>query len=105
MTMILEIVLGIVMVVILGYVGLVTLGYDNLRGITLQLDEMYTDINEMACVVFAELKKQGRECEVIEMGKGYPKFMVDGKKYIMISKMASVRGIPVQTVQLKVCKE
>lgn len=80
-----------VMLVVVCYANLVTTGYDNFRGITLQLDEMYTNTNEMACVVFEELKKQGRECEITEMGKGYPKF--------------SIEGFPVQTVQLKICKE
>ena len=39
------------------------------------------------------------------MGKGYPKFLIDGKKYVMIYKMASMRGFPMQVVQLKLCKE
>lgn len=100
-----EILIGIILTVIFlmvaGYVFLVTTGYDNLKGINLQLDEMYSDTNEMACAVFAELKKQGRECEVVEMGKGYPQFLVDGKKYLMTYKMASISGLPVQTIQLK----
>jgi flavorubredoxin len=105
MEMIIGIISIIVMVVILGYTGLVTTGYDNFKGINLQLDEMYTSSNEMAYAVFEELKKQGKECEIIESGKEYPRLLINSKKYIMTSKMTSMTGFPAQTVQLKICKE
>jgi hypothetical protein len=99
------IIITILIVITLGYIFLITIGYDNFRGITLQLDDVYTNTSEMACAVFNELRKQERECEVIEMGKGYPKFLVDGKKYLMTYKMASIYGVPMQVVHLKLYKE
>ena len=93
------------LLVVIGYTFLVTTGYDNFKGINLQLDERYTNTNEMACAVFEKLTKQGKECEILETGKEYPKFLINGKKYTMIHKMASMRGIPVQAIQLKICKK
>lgn len=95
----------VAMLAIVWYTFLVTTGYDNFKGITLQLDDMYSNTNEMACAVSDELIKQGKECEIVEMGESYPKFLVDGKKYVMTYKMASIKGLPVQTIQLKICKE
>lgn len=104
-----EIFIGIIsiaiMLVVVGYADLVTTGYDNFKGITLQLDEMYKNTGEMAYAVFEQLTKQGKECEIIEMEKGYPKFIIDRKKYVMIHKMVSMKGFPVQVIQLKICKE
>lgn len=90
---------------LLGYVFLSTTGYDYIHGITLQLDEMYTNINEMADAVLEELKKRGKNCEIIEKGNGYPKFLIDGKKYQLIDKMACVGGAPLQSAQLKLIKD
>jgi hypothetical protein len=99
-----EIFITIIILAVMFIVFLVTTGYDNFNGITLELDEMYTNTDEMACAVLEELKKQRRECEIIEMGKGYPKFLIDGKKYLMTYKMASISGFPVQVIHLKICK-
>ena len=49
---ILTIIIIILMAIAVGYTFLVTIGYDNFKGITLQLDEMYTNTAEMACAVF-----------------------------------------------------
>ena len=73
--------------IMLAYAGFITLGYDNFRGITIQLDKVYKNTAEMASATFEELKKQGKECEIIEMGEGYPKFIVDGKKYVMVPRV------------------
>jgi len=32
--------------------------------------------------VIQELKKKGKECEILEMDKGYPKLLVNNKKNI-----------------------
>lgn len=80
----------------------VVTGYNNFGGITLQLDDYYTDVNEMASAALSELKNQGRQCEIIEARAGeYPKFLVDGSKYVMIYRMASVARVPVQVIHLK----
>lgn len=102
---ILTIIITVLMFIAVGYTFLVTTGYDNFKGITIQLDEMYTNTGEMAYAVFSELRKQERQCEIMEMRKGYPKFLIDGKKYVMTYKMASMQGFPMQVVQLKLCKE
>jgi len=94
------IVLGIVI-----YAGLVTSGFDNFRGITLQLDDVYNNPKKMACAVFEELQKRGKECEIIEMDEGYPKFLIEEKKYVMVPKICSFKGIPYQVVHLKLCKD
>ena len=99
------IIISILIIAVLGYIFLLSIGYDNFRGITLQLDEVYTSIDEMTCAVFKELRKQERQCEVIEMGKGYPKFLVDGKKYLMTYRTVNMGGVPMQAVQLRLCKE
>lgn len=100
-TIALIIIFGIIVV----YAILVTMGYDNLRGITIHLDEIYSNTKLMACAVFEELEKRGKECEIIEMDEGYPKFMINGKKYVMVPKMASWRGFPIQVAQLRICKD
>lgn len=66
---------------------------------------MYKNSDEMAFQVFEKLKEQGKECEILETGKEYPKFLINGKKYIMMHKIASVKGFPVQAIQLKICKD
>lgn len=104
MNTIVIVIVGIGIAALLGYTFLSTTGYDYFHGITLQLDEMYTNINEMADAVLEELKKQGRKCEIIETGNGYPKFLIDGKKYKLIDKMACVGGAPLQSAQLKLIK-
>lgn len=84
------------------FIYILVLGYDNFGGITLQLDDYYTNANDMASGALAELRKQGRQCEIIGTKTGeLPKFLVDGKKYVMVYKMASAAGVPVQTIQLK----
>jgi hypothetical protein len=105
MEMILSIVAIIAMMLAVGYSVLVTTGYNNFRGINLQLDDMYKSTDEMAFEVYEQLKNKGKECEILETGKEYPKFLINGKKYIMIHKIASMRGFPVQAIQLKICKE
>lgn len=99
-----SIILIVLVPVVLGYLFFITMGHDNFRGITLQLDDMYTNKNEMARAVFQELKKQGRDCEILENGPGYPKLLVDGRKYLMTYRMGSIYGIPMQVVHLKICK-
>ncbi|PRR81844.1 hypothetical protein [Clostridium vincentii] len=101
-------IIGVVVILLLlgmmFYLGLFTTGYNNLRGITVELDELSTNTNEMAYAVYEKLKDQGKECEIIEMGEGYPKFLVDKKKYSMLPRTGSWRGFPVQIVQLRPCK-
>lgn len=84
---------------------LVTVGYDNFKGITLQLDQMYNNPTEMAYATVKGLRESGKECEIIELGKGYPKLLVNGKKYTLTHKMASIYGVPMQVVQLKFCRK
>ncbi|MEK6264311.1 MAG: hypothetical protein N2B06_06020 [Clostridium sp.] len=105
MEIILCIVAIVAMMVAVGYSVLVTTGYNNFRGINLQLDDMYKSTDEMAFEVYEQLKSKGKECEILETGKEYPKFLINGKKYIMIHKIASMSGFPVQAIQLKICKE
>ena len=103
--MIIGIIAIVALLVVIGYTFLVTTGYENLRGINLQLDEIYKNKDEMAYAVFEKLTEQGKECEILETGKEYPKFLINGKKYTMVHKMASMRGIPIQAIQLKICRE
>jgi hypothetical protein len=99
-------IIGIIaMMLAVGYSVLVTTGYNNFRGINLQLDDMNKSTDEMAFEVYEQLKNKGKECEILETGKEYPEFIINGKKYIMIHKIASTRGFPVQAIQLKICIE
>lgn len=105
MEMFLGIIALLAMMGIVGYSVLVTTGFDNFKGINFQLEKIYKNTDEMAFEVYERLKRKGKECEILETGKEYPAFLIDGKKYIMIHKIASVRGFPVQAIQLKICKE
>jgi hypothetical protein len=104
MEMILCIIAIIAMMGAVGYSVLVTTGYNNFRGINLQLDDMNKSTDEMAFDVYEQLKSKGKECEILETGTEYPEFLINGKKYTMIHKIASMRGLPVQAIQLKICK-
>lgn len=98
-------IIAILLSLVLSCLLLITVHHITTGGITLELDEMYSSINEMACAAYEELKKQGRQCEIIEIGKGYPKFLIDGRKYFMMPRMTSVYGVPMQVVQFKMCRE
>lgn len=77
----------------------------NYERISIQLDEMYRNINEMTNATIEELNRQGRKCSVIKRGKGYPKLLIDGKEFEMTSVMDSIGWIgfcaPVQIIRLK----
>lgn len=105
MSIVLTIIIAIAMFAAFAYTLLVTVGYDNFSGITLELDNMYNNTREIADAVVNQLEKEGKQCEILEVGNGYPKLLVDGKKYILTFKMASMVGFPTQVVQLKRCKE
>jgi flavorubredoxin len=55
------------------YSGLVSIRYDNFKGITLELDKIYSNTSEMEYATIEELRKRGKECEIEELRKGYPK--------------------------------
>lgn len=104
MSILIIIIIMLVFGAVMFYTNMVTFGYDNFKGITLELDEMYNNDTEIAYAAVEELRKRGKECEIVELGKGYPKLLVNGNKYSLTYKMASMRGFPVQVVQLKLCK-
>lgn len=95
---------GILMFGAITYSVFVSFGYENFRGITIELNEVYDNTSEMAYAARDELKRRGKQCEIVELGNGYPKLLVDGKKYTAAYKFASIKGFPVQVVQLRVCK-
>ena len=97
------IIIIILMFVAVAFSGLVSIGYN--RGINIVLDKFYTNTTEMAYATVEELKKEGKQCEILEIGNGYPKLLVNGKKYILVNNMASAAGFPTQVIQLKIYKE
>lgn len=101
---IVTIIVCVLMIGAVTYSAFVSLGYENFRGITIELDKVYNNTSEMAYAARDELKRRGKQCEIAELGNGYPKLLVDGKKYTAAYKFASVKGFPVQVVQLRVCK-
>lgn len=86
------------------YLGLVGAGFDNLRGITVGLDDNYNNTTEMAHAVFEKLKIKYTECEMIDMGEGYPEFIINGKRYLMFPRIGSANGFPYQVIQLRILK-
>ena len=64
--LIFSVVLGVVIIVAYYYSLVVSTGGDNFNGINLQLDSFYTDNKKMALAAYVELKKQGRNCEIIK---------------------------------------
>lgn len=102
---VLEVFIGVLMLSAAAYSFLTSTGYDNFKGITLELDTMYDNTTEMAHAAVEELRSRGKQCSILETGNGYPKLLVDGKRYVLIGKMASAKGFPVQVAQLKPVKE
>ncbi|MHC1683888.1 MAG: hypothetical protein AB6733_13190 [Clostridiaceae bacterium] len=97
-------IISILMFLAIGFSFFVTVGYENFRGITVELDKVYDNTSEMAYAVRDELKHRGKQCEIVEIGKGYPKLLVNEKIYTANYKVASVSGFPVQVIQLRPCK-
>lgn len=107
-TMIVYIILTISIIAMglaVGYSYFVAIGHENFKGITVVLDKVYNNTSDMAYAVRDELENKGKQCEIVELGDGYPKLSVDGKKYVAVGKVASMEGFPVQVIQLKVCKQ
>lgn len=96
--------MSVLMFLAIGFSFFVSVGYENFRGFTIELDKFYDNTSEMAYAVIDELKRRGKQCEIVEIGKGYPKLLVNEKKYIASYKFASVSGFPVQVIQLRPCK-
>lgn len=72
------------------------LGYKK-GNITLTLDDRYTDLNEYAEAIEAELKKEGKQA----VYKGGQNFLVDGKLYEFFDRTVPIGGIPTQQTILE----
>lgn len=85
------------------YTFLVITGTDNFKGISFQLDDIYTDNEKLTIAAIEKLRAMGKECEITKLSKSFSEVIVEGKKYYVTARTTNL-GCPVQTVHLKQLK-
>lgn len=98
------IIFGILILIAGWYTIQVVTGTDNLEGINLQLNDWYKENDKATLAVIEELKKQGKECEIVKSSKSFSEVIVEGKKYYVSIRVTNMGHVPMQTIQLKPLK-
>lgn len=80
-------------------------GNDNYDGINIQLNDWYKENDKATIAAIEELKKQGKNCEIIKLSKSFSEVIVEDKKYYVTLRGANLLGYGIlQTIQLRPLK-
>lgn len=75
------------------------------ENIKIRIDGFYKTNREMTVVAFEELKKSGRNCEIIKFSNSFSEIKVDGRVYYVTGMVFGIKGGTTQTITLKPLKD
>ena len=75
------------------------------ESIKIRIDGFYKTNKEIAVVVYEELKKKGRDCEIKKLSNSFSEIKVDDKMYYVTGMVFGFGGGLSQTIILKPLKE
>ena len=71
------------------------------ENIKIRIEGYYKTNKEIAVVAYEELKKKGRDCEIIKLSNSFSEIRVDDKMYYVTGMVFGIKGGMTQIITLK----